>query len=502
MVLVPANSSVKDRRAFTLVWGVVALTTLLRLAAVAALPLTGDEAYYWEWSRHLAAGYVDHPPAVAFLIAAFSWIGRTPLAVRLPFVLCGLLATIFAAAAATRLAHGDRRAGRVTALALTLTPISIVLFGIATPDGPFALGWALSLYCAVRVFAERERRWIVPLGAAVGVTLLSRMLGLALAAGILVCAILPRQRDIWRRGFAIAPLVALALWAPFLLWNAQHDWVTFAFTFAQRHTAEVQFARPLLLNALFALAYSPGLFAAAWVVALRTRSPLVQWTALPLAAFLLVLAVRERVEVYWLLGPYISLCLGMGLAYATMAAKRRTRALLWSGVPALAMLVLLYSAALAPGAVYAGVRHVVRLSDDGPFEMFSYPPLARDVRRLTSAPGTIAMTDGYGFSSLLDFYAGVAPVVIGYDAQGAEARRWYADAANPKRALFVDKVPLRSRPDFEAQLARACRSVVAGPLLSYTYADAYGVDVPPRRYYTTWCDGVRANGISTLRWGR
>ena len=36
----------------------------------ALLPLSADEAYYWLWSKHLAAGYLDHPPAIAWLIRA------------------------------------------------------------------------------------------------------------------------------------------------------------------------------------------------------------------------------------------------------------------------------------------------------------------------------------------------------------------------------------------------------------------------------------------------
>jgi len=52
-----------------------ALTVLalvaLRLVAAAWTPLTFDEAYYWMWSKHLAFGYYDHPPAVAFVIRAW-----------------------------------------------------------------------------------------------------------------------------------------------------------------------------------------------------------------------------------------------------------------------------------------------------------------------------------------------------------------------------------------------------------------------------------------------
>ena len=57
-----------------------ALTVLalvvLRLVAAAWTPLTFDEAYYWMWSKHLAFGYYDHPPAVAFVIRAGTKIGR------------------------------------------------------------------------------------------------------------------------------------------------------------------------------------------------------------------------------------------------------------------------------------------------------------------------------------------------------------------------------------------------------------------------------------------
>ncbi|MBD5632897.1 MAG: hypothetical protein IAI49_00335, partial [Candidatus Eremiobacteraeota bacterium] len=61
-----------------IVWAVVLFVILVRGVVAFTLPLTGDEAYYWEWSRHLAWGYVDHPPAVAATIALFSAFGQTP----------------------------------------------------------------------------------------------------------------------------------------------------------------------------------------------------------------------------------------------------------------------------------------------------------------------------------------------------------------------------------------------------------------------------------------
>src|SRR5512140_3051982 len=68
---------------------------VVRLIFAALLPLFPDETYYWEWSRHPASGYFDHPPAIAILIhwgtslAALFGAGPSPLAVRFFPVLAG-----------------------------------------------------------------------------------------------------------------------------------------------------------------------------------------------------------------------------------------------------------------------------------------------------------------------------------------------------------------------------------------------------------------------------
>ena len=63
-------------------WLVVAVT-VVRLVVAANLPLLEDEAYYWTWSTRLAAGYYDHPPAIAWIIAAGTAVfGKTALGVR------------------------------------------------------------------------------------------------------------------------------------------------------------------------------------------------------------------------------------------------------------------------------------------------------------------------------------------------------------------------------------------------------------------------------------
>ena len=114
------------------------------------------------------------------------------------------------------------------------------------------------------------------------------------------------------------------------------------------------------------------------------------------------------------------------------------------------------------------------------------------------------MTDGYGLSSVIDFYSGVRPIVIGYDWQGREARNWYRDSQHPTRAIFLDKEMLApehpspqhpGRPDFAAKLAQACGRVEPLPTLEIGF-----LNVPKRPYYLTLCDDMKPDALRILRW--
>src|SRR6516162_9847409 len=66
--------------------------TAARLLAAGLVPLTEDEAYYRLWAQHLQAGYLDHPPMIAWWIRLGGFIaGDTTLGIRLvPSLATGL----------------------------------------------------------------------------------------------------------------------------------------------------------------------------------------------------------------------------------------------------------------------------------------------------------------------------------------------------------------------------------------------------------------------------
>ena len=510
-----------DARYVRVVWAIVLVATILRLVAAARLPLSGDEAYYWEWSRRLAVGYIDHPPMVAWLIALFSFGLRSTLLIRLPFVLCGLGAAFLLNAFVVR-ATGDARSGATAALLLSLAPFATIAFTVASPDGPFLFFWSLSLYLALRSSEPSRSGVRLPLALCVAAATLSRILGLLLAAGIAIALATVARRHAQpaagrclrpasgqvepiaadRRSVAFGALAALLFLAallPYTLWDAAHGWTALRFALIGRHDATFHGGNILPLMAIYAAVLTPGLFVAAAVALARLgrrASPaeiVLLWTAALVLGSCLLLSLREPVEFYWADGAFVSLVAAVGL-YAPQLLRGARYALVL--VPAAIIAGLLLLVAALPLETYAMAQAVfgIRLEHQGPFEIWAFEPAARDVAREARADHAWVLTDGYGLSSVLDYYGDVPPVVIGYDRQGLEARRWELGPV-PTTAIFFDKEALATRPDFDRQLHRACKTVTDDGERKY-----YRNGLLARSFYLTRCDGLTPAGFALLRW--
>src|ERR1700721_4275103 len=108
----------------------------LRLVGATWTPLTFDEAYYWMWSKHLAFGYYDHPPAVALVIRLGTMIaGDTELGVRLVSILLALPMS-YAVYRAAAILFGGQRIAATAAMLLNVTLMASVGTIIVTPDAP------------------------------------------------------------------------------------------------------------------------------------------------------------------------------------------------------------------------------------------------------------------------------------------------------------------------------------------------------------------------------
>ena len=222
----------------------VVLLIILRGVAAAFLPLSADEAYYWLWSKHLAAGYFDHPPIIAWLIRAGTAVfGDTPFGVRAMGVLLSMPASWFVWRAATTVIKDEHRAA-LAALVFNLTLMISVELLAATPDMPSVVTAAAFVYCIARVQASGNGVWWLLAGIAAGLGLLAKFSMLFLLAGAFAWLLLDRNA----RPRADAPSktkwlatawpwagagLALLIFTPNLIWQSQHHWETFAFQFAR-----------------------------------------------------------------------------------------------------------------------------------------------------------------------------------------------------------------------------------------------------------------------------
>ncbi|NCA69996.1 MAG: glycosyltransferase family 39 protein [Sphingobacteriia bacterium] len=233
-----ALAASSPRQGWALLLALLVAIALWRLLIAALLPVTQDEAYYFDWAGRLSLGYFDHPPGVAWL-GIGTWLAPgSALAARLGTLLAGMLTLLV-------LVRFYSHCGLVTTrdLALALILLCATLPGlaggvIATPDTPLALAWALALHEAERALTGQRRRWLSA-GAAVGLGLLGKYT-MILIGPVLLWAILRADPRALRTPWPyLGALVALLVFAPNILWNSQNEWLTMRFQFGHGFSTEV-----------------------------------------------------------------------------------------------------------------------------------------------------------------------------------------------------------------------------------------------------------------------
>lgn len=413
---------------------------VLRLLLAGTTGIVEDEAYYWTWSRRLAAGYFDHPPAIAWAIASSErWLGAGSLGVRAGPV---LLATV---ALLPLVAHARDRLLFVAILASA--PLFLLGGVLATPDAPLVAGWALALAGAAR---GGRAGWLVA-GLGVGVAGLGKLTGYGLWPLLFLAA--PREARLQAGGLAVSLLV----WAPNLAWNAGHDWVSWRF---QLHhgLGELRPVAPPGFPGLLAFLgaqvglVSPGIFLAglAWMA----RGPrgdrvdrVAWWTSAPALLFFALAATRTPGEVNWAGPAWLGVALGLARASGRLGRAG------WVGA--------------GLGAVLTGtlVVHLYRPLVDHPADptrrLGEGRTLAGSVHAWGIAP---VYTTRYQEAAVIHYYAGLdAHALPGVDrpdqydlwpVRGAE-RALYVRPAKSGEATHVDRLCAgRSGPNLVAEGAR------------------------------------------------
>ncbi|MGL6061814.1 MAG: glycosyltransferase family 39 protein [Bradyrhizobium sp.] len=474
-----------DRHLITNTIVAVAALVALRLFAAAFTPLTFDEAYYWTWSKHLAGGYYDHPPMVAFVIRAGTMIaGDTELGVRLVSILLALPMSLAIWQTAEILFGGIRTAASAVML-LNVTLMAAVGTLIVTPDAPLLVASSFLLFFLAKVLQTGRGAWWLAVGAAAGCALLSKYTAMFFGAAILIWLIaVPGLRHWFASPWLyLGGLVALALFSPVVLWNAEHQWVSFIkqlgrariedfrpVFIAELVPTQVAFATPLvfILGAM-------GLHAMAWrntgEHAARVLVNAMFWT---IVAYFAWHSLHARVEANWFAPVYPAFAIAAAVA-ANLVPWDGGREQLaefchrWAapaGIVLFAALIL-----QANTGMLSGYRRDATVRSVG----VGWREIAREIDMVRVRAGAACvLAPDYGTTSWLAFYLPKGTCV----AQQSQRIRWInmrepaADELKGK-LLYVDDALPDGRPHLKLDFARVERvgevQRKRGPLVIETY---------------------------------
>ncbi len=449
---------------------------LLRLVAGALLPLSADEAYYWLWSRHLAAGYFDHPPMIAWLIRAGTFVfGNTPLGVRAAGIVLSAAASWFVWRSAAILLANEK-AGALACLLFNLSLMVTVEFLAATPDAPQIFFAAVFVWALTKLAETADARWWLAAGCAAGLGLMSKYSTLFLGTGALVWLIATPSMRRWLTSPwpYLGGVLALAIFLPNLLWNAQHGWATFVFQFGRieashltlRYLGEFIGAQALLATPFILALALLGLAVTDWK---DKRSALVGAMLWPSIVYFTYHSLHDRVQGNWPCYLYPV------LAVAAAAALQRTdwrgwkkAVVRWSGklaVPVAAVLVIAGYAQALSGIIPFGRKDpLARLLAVG------LPDVVQQVEALQ--PGAPLIATDYATTAWFSFYGHARMISLGEDYRWPNAPE--ASAAQFTRPALYITEDRKDRHDLVAaafsdvrQVARIDRLREGVPIAHY-----------------------------------
>jgi dolichol-phosphate mannosyltransferase len=437
-VYAPARRPQAQRVAVLRVGCLAATAYLLALRVLYAgrFELLPEEAYYWSYSQHLALGYLDHPPLIAWLGAGTTWLaGANEWGVRLVALGCSVVTLCFVFA---RAAYGAGKSAAAVAVALaSALPFGFLSGVLSTPDAPLAAAWAGALFFLELALVDERPGAYWGVSVCLGLGLLAKYTIALLVPAALVFMMIDRRSraQLASAGPYLAALGAALLFAPVLIWNAKHHWASFAFQGPHRWSQPAHFGVHSLLAHAALLLTPIGVCGLLALGALRGRGDraarhlrfAVVFAAVPFAVFALY-GLRHVPKVNWTGPVWLAVLPALGALIAEPRGERARRAArmlvptLQLGIVGWGIGLYLFAFGLPGTHWLSGSRYEQRWRATAAL----VERVAAEVRAATGNTPVIVAFDRYGTASLLQFY------------QPPETPRWTVAGRN----LFGDRQSL------------------------------------------------------------
>ena len=324
------------------------LTLVFRFWLAAAMPITGDEAYFLEWGRHPDFGFYDHPPMVGWWLTVLLHWSDAEWWVRLPVTLQPALLALAVGWALPRVwPDVDRERAAWAALLILLAPVNVWNVFITT-DTPLICFSVLSGLAWMKAAEKDDMRWYLASGLLLAGAVLSKYFVALLGFAYLVDVALRGGRRAWT-GLAIAYACCLPALAMMVWWNGGHCWLNYIFNFVTRNEdASLSWETPALYILTLAYVLTPPVL---WLLLARGGGSLTRGcrtaATLSLVPFALFagLSFFKTIGLHWLLAfvPFALLPMarrlsvaglrGLGLFFAGFAVVHMAAIVVVSRLP-------------------------------------------------------------------------------------------------------------------------------------------------------------------------
>lgn len=212
-------------------WALVLFIAVIQLWIAGRFDLTQDEAHYALFAYHLDWSYFDHPPMVGWLQALILPLSDSDTALRLwPIIFH--VATAWALLLLLRTVYPNAKPQtQWLVLALFLSQLMLNLLGLSMlPDTPLQLWTLLAAWAMHQALIENKAPYWLWIGVFLGLAGLSKYTSVTLVISVIVLMTLcKRWTHLTTPWPWLAVMIAAALIAPVLYWNANHEWISFAY---------------------------------------------------------------------------------------------------------------------------------------------------------------------------------------------------------------------------------------------------------------------------------
>ena len=282
---------------------------LVNLLQAIFTPLHDDETYYWIYSNELAWGYFDHPPAVAVLIKIGRIFFEKELGVRLLTVLMSSATALLIWDLIPKSVREIKNSDLFFFGILVAIPGFGMYSFITTPDVPLIFSSVLYFHALKRIDKEKSLKNTVLWGITAALLLYSKYHGgIVILLSILVQ---PKLLKSWTT--YVTGAIAFILIIPHLLWQYNHDFITFDYHLFQRTAGGFDPSYPLdYIGGTFGI-LNPALVILLILLTIKFRKTISEYNRFYLrmfwgfVLFFFLYSFRGRIEAQWVIVAFIPL---------------------------------------------------------------------------------------------------------------------------------------------------------------------------------------------------